>query len=283
MAERFDPGGDPARAEARAPALPAPTPRTTAEKVALFGALFRGRADVHARRWENARTRKAGYSPHCANEWRRGLCGKPRVRCGACPARALVPMTEQVLLDHLRGAVVAGVYPLLEGNRCWFLAIDFDEGSWQEDVAAFVETSRAAGLPVAVERSRSGRGAHAWFFFAGPVAAIDARRMASRLLAESMSRRPERALSSYDRVFPCQDALPRGGLGNLIALPLQREARLAGNTVFVDDAFVPFADQWAHLAGLLRIAPETVALVAGEAQRCGPVLRVREAEVSAYA
>ena len=138
-----------------------------------------------------------------------------------------------------------GVYPLLEDDTCWFLAADFDEASWADDVAAFVETSRAVGLPSAVERSRSGNGAHVWFFFAAPVPAATARRMGCYLITETMSRRHQLAMASYDRFFPNQDTLPRGGFGNLIALPLQYEARERGNTVFVDDRLVPHADQWA--------------------------------------
>lgn len=223
-----------------------PVPISQAEKVSLFAELFRGRTDVYPRRWEN-RTGKSGYSPHCAREWKAG-CEKPRVKCGECPVKAFVPVTDRVLVDHLQGTIVAGVYPLVEGDRCHFVAVDFDGPGWQGDVAAFAEAARAAGLPVAVERSRSGNGAHAWFFFAGQVPAVAARQMASYLLTEAMSRRSEIGMKSYDRLFPNQDTVPRGGYGNLIALPLQRAARQAGNSVFVDDAFKPFSDQWAFLS-----------------------------------
>jgi superfamily II DNA or RNA helicase len=258
----------------------APAATTKAEKVTLFASLFRGRTDVYPRRWENARTGKTGYAPHCSNDWKRGVCQKPKVKCGACPARAFVPMTEQTLLAHLQGEIVAGVYPLLEDDRCWFVAADFDEGAWQDDVSVFAETSREVGLPVAIERSRSGRGAHAWFFFDDAVPAIAARQMASYLLTESMSRRPAITMASYDRLFPNQDTLPRGGFGNLIALPLQREPRKAGNTEFVDHALVPHADQWSYLAKIPRIPADTVALVARDAQRTGRVLGVRFAPIS---
>jgi len=168
-----------------------------------------------------------------------------------------------------------GVYPLLEDDTCWFLAADFDEASWVDDVAALVETSRAVGLPSAVERSRSGNGAHVWFFFAAPVPAATARRMGCYLITETMSRRHQLAMASYDRFFPNQDTLPRGGFGNLIALPLQYEARERGNTVFVDDRLVPHADQWAYLAGLSRIAPTTVEAIAQEAIARGQVIGLR--------
>src|SRR5205807_4196256 len=172
----------------------------------------------------------------------RGVCEKPRVKCSECPNQAFISVSDQVVLDHLRGRHVMGVYPLLPDDTCWFLAADFDEASWADDVAAFVETSRAVGLPSAVERSRSGNGAHVWFFFAAPVPAATARRMGCYLITETMSRRHQLAMASYDRFFPNQDTLPRGGFGNLIALPLQYEARERGNTVFVDDRLVPHAD-----------------------------------------
>lgn len=250
-------------------------PTTQAEKVSLFAGLFRGRTDVYPRRWENDRTGKSGYSPHCANEWKRGVCEKPKVKCGECAVKAFVPVTDRVLYDHLQGETVAGVYPLVEGDRCHFVAVDFDGSGWQADVSAFAETARTVGLPVAVERSRSGNGAHAWFFFEDAVPAIAARQMASYVLTEAMSRRSEIGMKSYDRLFPNQDTLPRGGFGNLIALPLQRKARRQGNSVFVDEAFTPFDDQWAFLARLPRIPAETVALVAREAVRLGRVLGVR--------
>jgi superfamily II DNA or RNA helicase len=261
------------------PTSTAPVPVTQVEKVALFRALFRGRTDVYPRRWENARSGKSGYSPHCANEWKREVCRKPKIKCGDCPARAFVPVSDQVILEHLQGKVVAGVYPIVDGDRCFFVAADFDEGDWQEDVRVFAEVSRSAGLPAAVERSRSGRGAHVWFFFSGAVPASTARQMASYLLTEAMNRRSAIGMGSYDRLFPNQDTLPRGGFGNLIALPLQRAARSAGNTEFLDDSLKPFPDQWSYLAHAPRIAPETAALVAREALRRGRVLGVRFAPV----
>ena len=252
-----------------------PPPSTAGQKVALFRGLFRGRDDVFAKLWVNPRTDRKGYAPACANEWVRGVCEKPRVKCSECPNQAFISVSDQVVLDHLQGRHVIGVYPLLEDDTCWFLAADFDEESWADDVAAFVETSRTLGLSAAVERSRSGNGAHVWFFFAAPVAAATARRMGCSLITETMSRRHQLAMASYDRLFPNQDMLPRGGFGNLIALPLQHEARERGNTVFVDDRLVPHADQWAYLASLSRIAPTTVDAIAREAVARGQVIGLR--------
>jgi superfamily II DNA or RNA helicase len=201
------------------------------------------------------------------------------VKCGECPHQAFYPVTPRVIQDHLQGPHIIGVYPLLRDERCHLLAIDFDKGSWADDVGAFAETTRAVGLPVAIERSRSGNGAHAWFFFESPVPATVARRLGCYLLTETMSRRPELSMESYDRLFPNQDTMPHGGFGNLIALPLQREARKQGNTVFLDAAMRPFADQWTFLAAAGRIPAATAELVAQEAQRQGRVLGVRFAAV----
>ena len=125
---------------------------TSAEKLALFRSLFRGRENIYPRFWSNARTGRKGYAPACANEWVRGVCEKPRVKCGECPHQAFLPVEDQVILDHLQGRHVVGIYPLLTDDTCWFLAADFDKTSWADDVAAFVETCRRADLPAAVER-----------------------------------------------------------------------------------------------------------------------------------
>ncbi len=260
------------------PAIPAcskPIPTTHAEKVALFASLFRGRLDVYPRFWFNEKTGKKGYSPRCLIEWDRPRCQKPKVKCGECPHQAFEPVTPQVIQDHLQGRHVIGVYPMLPDERCHLLAIDFDKGSWAEDVGAFAETCRSIGVTAAVERSRSGNGAHAWFFFEDPIHATVARRFGCYLLTETMSRRPELGMDSYDRLFPNQDTMPRGGFGNLIALPLQREARERGNTVFIDDALRPHVDQWAFLAKAPRIPAASAALIADEAQHQGRVLGVR--------
>jgi superfamily II DNA or RNA helicase len=245
------------------------------EKIALFKSLFRGRDDVYPRLWENPRKGKKGYAPACFKEWVRGVCEKPRVKCGECPNQAFIPLTEQVIEDHLKGKHVIGVYPLLKDESCWFLAVDFDKATWKEDVAAFRDTARAAGLSPAVERSRSGNGAHVWFFFVATVPAAVARRMGCFLITETMARRHELSMGSYDRLFPKQDTMPKGGFGNLIALPLQLQARRAKNTEFVDDAFTAIVDQWSYLASLPRTEPSTVESIAQQAAQEGKVLGVR--------
>ena len=236
-----------------------------AAKIALFRELFRGRPDVFPARWENPRTGKAGYAPVCRNEWVPGLCGKPRVRCGACPNQAFVAVTDKVIRDHMLGRretdgtpFTAGVYPMLADDTCRFVAIDFDKGAWMRDVAALRETARRLSVPVAVERSRSGNGAHVWIFFSEPVPASRARGLASLLVSATQERRPDIGFGSYDRFFPSQDTLPTGGFGNLIALPLQSGPRAADNSVFVDASFRSYQDQWAHLSNLQRLSRDEV-------------------------
>jgi superfamily II DNA or RNA helicase len=249
-------------------------------KIALFRALFRGRNDVYARRFENRRTGKSGYAPACANEWARGICEKPRVKCAVCPHRRLLPLIDDVIRWHLSGCnpegepFVAGIYPLLQDDSCVFLAIDFDKADWREDARAVLETCRRVHLPAALERSRSGRGGHVWLFFEDAIPAALARQLGSSLLTETMDGRPDVGLDSYDRLFPNQDTLPQGGFGNLIALPLQRGPREQGNSVFLDDGLVPWADQWAFLAGLQKIRRPQIEGIVQEAERRGRVLGV---------
>jgi hypothetical protein len=258
---------------------PVVAPRTSADKITLFRSLFRGRTDVFPTRWRNSRKGTTGYAPACANEWVPEVCEKPRVKCGECPNQAFIPVTDQVILDHLRGRLLAGVYPLLEDDTCWFLAIDFDKGTWAQDVSALVATCHGMNLPVAVERSRSGNGAHVWFFFREPVAAKTARQFGCYLITQTMKRRHELPMASYDRLFPNQDTLPRGGFGNLIALPFQNEARLKGNSVFVDESWVAREDQWAFLAGLRRLSASEIEAIAQEARQKGAVLGVRPVDL----
>ncbi|MBI4564842.1 MAG: DEAD/DEAH box helicase family protein [Planctomycetes bacterium] len=259
---------------AQAPPLMTPT-----QKVALFKGLFRGRDDVFPKLWVNSKNGKKGYAPACSNEWVRGICEKPRVKCGECPNQAFIPVADQVIIDHLQGRHVIGVYPLLKDETCWFLAADFDKASWQDDVAAFAETCRSASIPAAVERSRSGNGAHVWFFFTSPIPAKTARRMGCFLITETMARRHELSMNSYDRLFPNQDTMPHGGFGNLIALPLQHEPRQHENTLFVDDQFKPHRDQWGYLASLRRVDPATVEAIAKEAIQQGKVIGVGLSEL----
>jgi len=189
---------------------------STAEKVALFRRLFRGRTDVYPVRWESKTTGKSGYSPACANEWRAGVCHKPRIKCSDCGVRQLSSLSDTVIYNHLSGEQTIGVYPLLTDDSCYFLAVDFDEEDWKEDAPAFVQSCFELGVPVALEISRSGNGAHVWIFFSTSVSARDARRLGTAVISHACSRTRQLKLSSYDRLFPNQDTMPKGGFGNLI-------------------------------------------------------------------
>lgn len=228
-------------------------PQSSADKISLFRKLFRGRNDVYPQRWESAKG-KSGYSPVCENEWRRGVCQKPRSRCGECSHRVLLPITDQVLYAHLSGKCTIGVYPLLSDDTCYFLAADFDDDSWQEDSKAFMQSCQEFNVPAYLEISRSGKGAHVWIFFLEAVSAREARRLGAALISHTCDRTRQLSLSSYDRLFPNQDIMPKGGFGNLIALPLQKVPRNAGRSVFVDENLVPFVDQWTLLASVRQMS-----------------------------
>jgi hypothetical protein len=279
------------RVVAIAKTSPLPPPGITTaspamEKLALFKSLFRGRTDVFPRRWENTRTSKSGYAPACRNEWIRGLCYKPRIKCGDCLHQAFIPVSDTILLSHLQGRepseragaasdFVAGVYPMLPDETCWFLAADFDKASWARDALAFLATARERDVPAILERSRSGNGEHVWIFFAEPIPAREARRLGAALLTETMERCPDIGFDSYDRFFPSQDTMPAGGFGNLIALPFQRGPRENGNSVFIDDALHPYEDQWAFLSTVRRMTRQEVEAVVETAAAAGSILGVR--------
>jgi superfamily II DNA or RNA helicase len=184
-------------------------------------------------------------------------------------------MTDAVIENHLLGRETIGIYPLLTDETCWFLGVDFDKKTWQEDSAAFLGTCRDMNVPAALERSRSGKGGHVWIFFDCAVPAITARKLGCAILTRTMERRHQLGLDSYDRFFPSQDTMPKGGFGNLIALPLQAVPRKAGNSVFVDANFQPYPDQWAFLSGLERLPLMVAEEIVAEAQRKGDLIGVR--------
>jgi superfamily II DNA or RNA helicase/very-short-patch-repair endonuclease len=250
-------------------------------KIALFRSLFRGRADIYPRRFESRKTGKSGYAPACANEWVRGICEKPRIKCAECPHRQFLPVTDEVIRWHLSGHApdgqpfVAGVYALLQDDTCYFLAVDFDKADWRQDAAAYLDTCRRLRLPAVLERSRSGCGGHVWLFFEDAIPAALARRLGSYVLTETMEGRPGIGLDSYDRFFPNQDVLPQGGFGNLIALPLQKGPRETGNSVFLDDRFEPWPDQWSFLASARKMCRAEIEHIVQDAERRGRIIGVR--------
>ena len=237
------------------------------EKVGLFQSLFKGREDVFAKRWHSETTKKSGYQPVCEREWNREFCDKRKYKCSECPNRKFAPLSYEHIFNHLAGKDVygrdvVGLYPMLNDNSCYFLCTDFDDKScehgYQNDVLAFVGVCKEWRVPCYIERSRSGKGAHVWVFFESAIAAIKARRLGKSVLSEAMNKEIHLSFKSYDRFFPNQDTLPDGGLGNLVALPLQGQARRNANSVFVDENFQPYPNQWTFLLGIQKLSEATV-------------------------
>ena len=253
------------------------------DKIRLFRSLFSGRGDVFPRRFESRKSGRSGYQPACENEWRAGVCFKPKVKCAKCEHREFIPVSDTVIRKHLSGKdaqgkpFVMGIYPLNKDETCSFLAADFDKAAWKDDVLAFLEVCDALGIEACLERSRSGNGGHVWIFFDKPLPAGLARKLGALILTQAMDNRPELGFDSYDRFFPNQDRMPAGGFGNLIALPLQKAARADGNSVFVDQAFVPFADQWSFLSRVRKTSKSQVEEWVAEAEKDDLILGIKAA------
>ncbi len=259
------------------------------EKIKLFRSLFRGREDVYPKRWENTKSRKSGYSPTCKNEWIPGICEKPKIKCGECSNRLFLPLTDKVIRNHLLGYdldetqygrksdYTIGIYPLLQNEACYFLAADFDKQEWKRDTTAFLHTCKEHKIPAYLEKSRSDNGGHVWIFFSESISAADARKLGAYLLTITMDNCPEISFESYDRFFPNQDTLPSGGFGNLIALPLQAKPREKGYSVFLDDNFEPFQDQWKFLSSIKRMTSQDVERIVNDAENRNQIVGVRMA------
>ena len=259
------------------------------EKINLFKSLFVGRQDVFALRWQNSKSGKSGYSPVCANKWLSGKCDMKKYSCSTCPFKLPVRLDDKYFYNHLAGKDelardVIGLYPLLPENLCLFLAIDFDahapkaqttitsthandqksynhkenEALWKSDILAVHKTSSELNIPSYMKISRSGNGGHLWFFFEDNISARLARNFGSAILKLTMQKRHSISFESFDRMFPNQDEIPKGGYGNLIALPLQGKAVKEGHSVFVDEDFKPFDDQWRFLSSIKKIDEKSI-------------------------
>ncbi|RPH77332.1 MAG: restriction endonuclease subunit R, partial [Nitrospiraceae bacterium] len=245
------------------------------KRIALFRSLFRGREDVYARRWESADGR-SGYVPVALKDWKAINRSRPEDRKRVDQkTRKFFPLTDAVVEDHLLGNATIGIYPLLPDETCWFLAVDFDKKTWEYDSFAFLATCQQLNIPAALERSRSGKGGHIWIFFDRALPAITARKLGCLILTQTMERRHQIGLDSYDRFFPNQDTMPKGGLGNLIALPLQFTPRKSGNSVFIDTDLHLFPDQWQFLSTIRRLPASAADEIVAEAQRKGDLIGVR--------
>ena len=277
------------------------------EKINLFKSLFVGRQDVFALRWQNSKSWKSGYSPVCANKWLSGKCDMKKYSCSTCPFKLPVRLDDKYFYNHLAGKDelardVIGLYPLLPENLCRFLAIDFDahapkaqtsitstyandqrsynhkenEALWKSDILAVHKTSAELNIPSYMEISRSGNGGHLWFFFEENISARLARKFGSAILKLAMQKRHSIPFESFDRMFPNQDEIPKGGYGNLIALPLQGKAVKEGHSVFVDEDFKPFDDQWRFLSSIKKIDEKSIREAIREIENLVPVFVERD-------
>ena len=227
------------------------------DKVKLFMSIFSARTDVYAKRWTSNKTGKSGYSPVCKNEFNKYKCDKFNVKCSECVHRELAPLTEDVIMKHLKGEIAIGIYPLLLGDMCNFLVIDFDKKTFETDVSAFWNICDELNIPIYVERSRSGNGAHVWIFFKESIYAKTARKLGNILLTRTMDK-VSLDLDSYDRLFPNQDTMPNGGFGNLIALPFQGKSSKDGNTIFVNKYFETYENQIEILSNIKKLTLDEV-------------------------
>lgn len=236
-------------------------PVSPVDKIGLFLELFRCRDSVYPKRWENSKTGNHGYSPACSNEWRRGVCEKPRIKCGSCKHQAFERLDENAAASHLKGLATIGSYSIKENDTTIFLVCDFDGTGWRDDISAYRMAAESLGIEVAVERSRSGQGGHAWIFFEENVPAQIARLLGTVVLTRAQELRCQIDLKTFDRLFPNQDSLPSGGFGNLIALPLQKSPRASENTVFLDASFNVISDQWQYLSQVRRLNASEIRLI----------------------
>ncbi|MGL5639615.1 MAG: TOTE conflict system archaeo-eukaryotic primase domain-containing protein, partial [Cetobacterium sp.] len=227
------------------------------EKIKIFSELFLGRKDVYAKRWKN-KLGKSGYSPVCKNEWDYNLCDKLKRGCSNCQNKKYLPIDNKIIESHLRGEIVVGIYPLLKDETCNFIAIDFDKKDWESSIKSLYLVCKENKIDALIERSRSGNGGHLWIFFSESVSASIARKLATGLINKAMCKNNNLSFDSYDRIFPNQDTMPKGNLGNLIALPLQKEARQKNNSVFVNEDFIPYQNQWEKLRSIQKLSLEEI-------------------------
>lgn len=233
------------------------------EKMKIFMNYFKGRNDTYPYlSIDKNNPNKKYYIPACINEWKKGICNKSmRKPCKTCKYRENKPLTYDVYEKHLSGEII-GIYPLLDDETCYFLAFDFDdkleEKNIKDDVLAFWSVCDEFNVPISVEKSRSGKGFHIWLFFSEKVKSLTARKLGSLLLSKTMEIRDNLKISSFDRMFPSQDFLPKGGYGNLIVLPFQKESAGYGNTLFIDKYFMPHKNQWEYLKNIRKISNHDV-------------------------
>ena len=236
---------------------------TREEKVKIFMNYFKGRDDVYPYlSIDKNNPNVKYYIPACANEWKNGVCNKTMgKKCKDCQYRENRPLSKDIIYKHMYENNPIGIYPLLGNDTCYFLSLDFDNKNTnndiKSDVLAFANICDKYEISIAIERSRSGKGIHIWIFFNKNIKAITARKLGSLLLSKTMEI-SNLSISSFDRMFPNQDTLPKGGYGNLIALPFQNEPSKYGNTLFVDRSFIQIKNQIQYLNSIHKLSEEEV-------------------------
>ncbi|OFZ51946.1 MAG: hypothetical protein A2381_01425 [Bdellovibrionales bacterium RIFOXYB1_FULL_37_110] len=258
-------------------------PESPEDKIALFLKLFRCQQSVYPKLWENSKKGIKGYSPACKNEWAKGICNKPKIKCTDCSNKDFFPLNEVAVDAHLRGQTTIGTYAINEDDSCTFLACDFDKKTWKIDIEYYRREAESLGIQAAIERSRSGNGAHAWIFFSDPVPARIARTLGTLILAKCSETNHNISLESYDRFFPNQDFLPKGGFGNLIALPLQQTPRKNGNSIFIDSEGKPYPNQWEYLSQVRCFSPYEVRTLVQEYLPTKTQLKIQDNDASEIA
>ena len=228
------------------------------DSVKIFMNYFKGRNDVYPYlSIDKNNPNIKYYIPACANEWKNGVCNKTMgKKCKNCQYRENKPISKETIYKHMYENYPIGIYPLLENDTCFFLSLDFDDKDSKKDiksdVLAFASVCDKYEVPIAIERSRSGNGIHIWMFFDTNIKAITARKLGSLLLSKTMEI-SNISISSFDRMFPNQDTLPKGGYGNLIALPFQNEPSKYGNTLFIDRNFILIKNQMQYLSSIHKL------------------------------
>ena len=251
----------------------------TAEDANAFFSMFWGRTDVYSKRSIRKSTGEVSYYTQCYNFWKNGCprINGSKIKCQECDKRAYKKLEKQQIIAHLKGVAedatdVIGIYPLLEDETCRFIVFDFDnhekdaekqdfanvDDTWQEEVEALREICVMNGIEPLVERSRSGRGAHLWIFFQKKIEASLARKFGNALLRKGAESVNLKSFKYYDRMLPMQEHLPQGGIGNLIALPLQGQALKVGNSAFVDENWNAYPDQWEKLMRMSKLSKEFI-------------------------
>ncbi len=229
------------------------------DKVNLYLTIFQGREDVCAVRWKNLNTGKSGYSPFCKNEWKYGVCKKGKgVKCFECSNQNFYKLDADTLKMHFLGEKVLGIYPINKNGLCKFIAIDLDGNIWKDEAKVILNTFNYYNISAYLERSRSGNGGHIWIFFDDWIEASKARAFVFIMLDKAMESSSIITFKSYDRLLPNQDIVSKNGFGNLLALPLQRDAAISGNTLFIDDNYLPFQDQWLFFQSIRKLSKEFV-------------------------